>query len=107
MSATDTIVEWFGSQLEKAIVDSLKSAVDESTDQILADTDSTVPFLTGHLKSTGFKKDARVVKNEVVGEVTYGARYARIVEYKRMWMRKALIKNAHTSLAYFEGKLKR
>jgi len=106
-AATDTIVEWFGKQLEEAVIDSLKLAVNESTDMILDDADSAVPVLTGHLKSTGMKRDARVFKNEVVGEVTYNAKYAQIVEYKRIYLRRSLTKNAHTSLASFEGKLKR
>jgi len=105
MDPIKTATEWFGDIFEQEVIDALKEAVDESVDQIFADSQATVTVKTGHLKSTGKTLPAKLGQKEVYGRIQYTAKYAVFQELKSKWLRRALIKNEKSSLQNFDGKL--
>jgi hypothetical protein len=105
MDPINIATEWFGDIFEQEVIAALKEAVDESVEQIFADSQSTVKVQTGHLKSTGKTLPAKLGQKEVYGRIQYTAKYAIFQEFKSMWLRRAMIKNETRSLRNFEGKL--
>ena len=101
-----SVTKWFGDILQDEIVDALKIGVNKSTGQIFEKSQDDVPVLTGGLKASGERTEARVGKKEVYGIVRYRKKYAIFVEFNRMFLRRSMVAVENNSLFNFQDTLK-